>query len=208
MSTGAEPVPSLRDEVSYWQNQAVDAHHNLLSTIQSAAGKWQAAIAAFLGLYATTGFVLGPDKLATLPVHGSLEIGVVVAFFMAGIAGIVAVILANLAAQGIPEIFTGTPITGPLMYQLVSSRARSARGQLHGAMVLAGVAGVLILAISGFLLGAGIRAQAHPSDILINTGHAYCGLLVHHEGQVEVKLPSGRFVPAAGGSLTPVNACP
>jgi hypothetical protein len=201
-------VPSLRDEVTYWQNQAVDAHHNLLSTIQSAAGKWQAAIAAFLGLYATTGFVLGPDKLATLPVHGHLEIATVVAFFMAGIAGIIAVIKANLAAQGIPEIFTGTPITGPLMYHLVSSRARTARGQLRCAMLLAGAAGVLILVISGFLLGAGIREQAHPSDILINTGHAYCGLLIHHAGQVGVKPPGGGFVSAAGGSLTPVNACP
>jgi hypothetical protein len=201
-------VPSLRDEVTYWQNQAVDAHHNLLATIQSAAGKWQAAIAAFLGLYATTGFVLGPDKLATLPVHGNVEIGIVVAFFIAGIVGIIAVIMANLAAQGIPEIFTGTPVTGPLMYQLVSSRARSARCQLHWAMGLAGAAGVLILVISGFLLGAGIRAQAHPSDILINTGHAYCGLLIHHAGQVGVKPPGGAFVSAAGGSLTPVNACP
>lgn len=201
-------MPSLRDEVTYWQNQAVDAHHNLLSTIQSAAGKWQAAIAAFLGLYATTGFVLGPDKLATLPVHGTVEIGTVVAFFLAGAIGIAAVIMANLAAQGIPQIFTGTPITGPLMYQLVSRRARSARCQLHWAMWLAGAAGVLILAISGFLLGAGIRAQAHPSDILINTGHAYCGLLTHKHGQVGVKPAGGPFVSAAGGSLTPVNACP
>ena len=75
-------------------------------------------------------------------------------------------------------------------------------------MWLAGAAGVLILAISGFLLGAGIRAQDHPSDILINTGHAYCGLLIPKHGQVGVKLPSGRFVSAAGGALTPVNACP
>ena len=201
-------MPSLRDEILYWQNQAVDAHHDLLKTIQASAGKWQAAIAAFLGLYATTGFILGPDKLATLPVHGSVEIGSVVAYGVAGLAGISALVLANLAAQGIPEILSGTPVTGPLMYKLVTTRAMTARRQLTGAIGLAGVAGILILAISGFLLGAGIRAQGRPSDILINTGHAYCGILTNVAGQVGVKPLHGKFVSAAGGSLTPVSACP
>lgn len=201
-------MPSLRDEILYWQNQAVNAHHDLLKTIQASAGKWQAAIAAFLGLYATTGFILGPDKLATLPVHGSVEIGSVVAYGVAGLAGISALVLANLAAQGIPEILSGTPVTGPLMYKLVTTRAMTARRQLTGAIGLAGVAGILILAISGFLLGAGIRAQGRPSDILINTGHAYCGILTNVAGQVGVKPLHGKFVSAAGGSLTPVSACP
>lgn len=201
-------MASLRDEVLYWQNQAVDAHHDLLKTIQTSAGKWQAAIAAFLGLYATAGFILGPDKLATLPVHGSVEIGTVVAYGVAGLVGISALVLANFAAQGIPEILSGTPVTGPLMYKLVTTRAMMARRQLGWAIGLAGVAGILILAISGFLLGAGIRAQGRPTDILINTGHAYCGVLVNVAGQVGVKPLHGKFVSAAGGSLTPVNACP
>lgn len=180
----------------------------MLDTIQNSAAKWQAAIAAFLGLYATTSLVLGPDKLATLPVHGSLEIGTVIAYGVAGLVGISALLLANLAAQGIPEILSGTPVTGPLMYQLVTKRATTARSQLRWAMRLAGVAGFLILAISGFLLRAGINAQNHPSDILINRDHAYCGLLTNSAGQVGVKPSHGKFVSAAGGFLTPVNSCP
>ena len=156
-------MASLRDEITFWQTKAVNAHHNLLDTIQSAAGKWQAAIAAFLGLYATTGFVLGPDKLATLPVHGGVEIGTVIAFGLAGIVGVSALVLANLATQGIPEIMSGTPVTGPLMYQLVLKRATSARWQMTWSIRLAGIAGVLILAISGFLLGAAYGPRAVPA---------------------------------------------
>ena len=159
-------------------------------------------------MYATVGFVLGPDELATLPVHGGVEVGTVIVFGLAGITGVSALVLANLATQGIPEIMSGTPVTGPLMYQLVLKRATSARGQMTWSIRLAGMAGLLILAVSGFLLGARIRAQGRPSDILINTSHAYCGLLSHAGQQVGVRLPDGRFVPAAGGALTPVNSCP
>ncbi len=201
-------MPSLGDESTFWQNKALDAHHNLLDTIQNSAGKWQAAIAAFLGLYATTGFVLGPDRLATLPVHGSLEIGTVIAYGVAGLVGISALLLANFATQGIPEILSGTPVTGPLMYQLVTNRAMAARSRLRWSIRLAGVAGFLILVISGLLLGAGINVQDHPSYILINPTHAYCGLLTNSADQVGVKPLHGKFISAAGGFLTPVNSCP
>jgi hypothetical protein len=203
-------MASLRDEMAFWQTKALDAHHNLLDTIQSSAGKWQAAIAAFLGVYATTSFVLGPDKLATLPVHGGVEIGTVIIYGIAGIIGVIALLLANLATQGIPEIMSGTPVTAPLMYQLVTSRAVTARNRLRWSIRLAGVAGILILAISGFLLGAGIRAQDHPNAILTNSTQSYCGALTHDpvDGQVAVLLPDGTFIPAAGGSLMPVNSCP
>lgn len=202
-------MTSLRDEMAFWQTKALDAHHNLLDTIQNSAGKWQAAIAAFLGVYATTSFVLGPDKLATLPVHGGVEIGTVIIYGIAGIIGVIALLLANLASQGIPQIMSGTPVTAQLMYELVTRRAMTARSRLRWSMRLAGVAGILILAISGFLLGAGIRAQDHPDYILISSTESICGPLTHFpDGEVGIQLPNGFLISAAGASLTPVNSCP
>ena len=97
-------MPSKQDEYRYWTAQLTDASHNMLQTVQASAGKWQAAIAALLAAYATVGFLLTPDKLAALPVHGAAEIILLVTYGLAGLLGIVAVILANLAAQGIPQI--------------------------------------------------------------------------------------------------------
>ena len=38
-----------QDEALYWAGKAADAHHNAQDIVQASAGKWQAAIAAFLG---------------------------------------------------------------------------------------------------------------------------------------------------------------
>ena len=118
-------MASLRDEVLYWQNQAVDAHHDLLKTIQTSAGKWPAAVWRLLAYSRRSSWAR--TAAATLPVHGSVEIGTVVAYGVAGLVGISALVLANFAAQGIPEILSGTPVTGPLMYKLVTTRAMMAR---------------------------------------------------------------------------------
>jgi hypothetical protein len=32
-------MAGLRDEMAFWQTKALDAHHNLLDTIQTSAGK-------------------------------------------------------------------------------------------------------------------------------------------------------------------------
>jgi hypothetical protein len=201
-------MPSLSDEAKFWSARAADAHHNLLETIQSSAGKWQAAIAAFLGLYATTGFVLGPDKLSSLPVQGDLETGLLAAYGAAGVCGISAVIFANLASQGIPEILTGRAITGPEMRQLASARARRARRQLGWAIKLAAIAGLLVIGVSAFLLVAGIRASNHPDATVVTKTGAYCGELLNVGGALQVRLPSGTLVPLANSSLTPVTSCP
>ena len=61
------PLASEQDEAVYWASKASDAHRNVLDTVQASAGKWQAGITAFLGAYATVGFVVGPTTLAGLP---------------------------------------------------------------------------------------------------------------------------------------------
>jgi hypothetical protein len=201
-------MPSLRDEMLFWSQKALDAHHNMLETIQVSAGKWQAAIAAALGLYATVGFLLGPDKLATFPVQGWPEVGALSAFAAAGAAGLGAVVLANLAAQGIPEILTGTVMTGQQFHELVTRRAISARKRLGRAIGLALVAGGLAISTSTFVLFAGVFAANHPAALLVNPTGAYCGELVSSNGALTLRLANGSTVSIAGGSLTRVNSCP
>jgi hypothetical protein len=201
-------MPSLADEARFWSTKAADAHHSMLETVQASAGKWQAALAAFLGVYATVGFVLGPDKLAALPVHGAAEIGLLVAYALAGILGLIAIILANLAAQGIPEILTRTVVTGETYYELVRSRAKTASVQLRCAIILAAAAGILVIAGSAYLLIAGVVAANHPHATVVSPSSAYCGELLNSNGNLSLRLPTGKIVPLAGGFLTQVSSCP
>lgn len=201
-------MPSIIDEADFWSSKAADAHHNLLGTVQDSAGKWQAAIAAFLGLYASAGFVLGPDKLSALPVQGDLRIGLLAAYGVAGVCGVAAVVLANLAAQGIPQILTARAITGADMQRLTSARAVAARCRLGWAIRLAGVAGLMIIAISATLLVEGEQASRHPHFTVITKNGAYCGELLNEGGRLTLQLPDGERIPPAGSSLIPVGSCP
>jgi hypothetical protein len=148
-------MPSQVDEYRFWTTKLADASHNMLQTVQTSAGKWQVAIAAFLGAYATIGFLLTPDKLATLPIHGTAEIILLVAYGLAGALGVAAVVLANLAAQGIPQIRLRTIITGTEYRNDVTNAAVKANCRLRVAIWLAGGARALVLACSAYLLIAG-----------------------------------------------------
>ena len=201
-------MPSLQEEAEYWAGQASAAHHDMLQNIRNTAGKWQAAIAAFLGLYVTAGFLLTPDKLAALPVHGLVEIGLLIAYGAAAAFGVSAIVLANFAAQGIPQITKGRPQTGPSMQQTVTSRATQALGWLKLAIKLAAFAGILVIGSSAFLLVAGVRAADHAYATVVSPGGAYCGELLNVGGKLSLRLSSGNVVPIAGGSLTQVTSCP
>ena len=96
-------MPTEQEEALYWAGKASDAHRNVQDTVQTSAGKWQAAIAAFLGAYATVGFVVGPTTLASHPPSG-WKVAIVIILGLAGLIGLCAVILANRAAAGFPRI--------------------------------------------------------------------------------------------------------
>src|SRR5487761_1138494 len=104
------PLASEQDEAVYWASKASGAHRNVLDTVQASAGKWQAGITAFLGAYATVGFVVGPTTLASLPSFTSKAITVVV-LGLAGVFGLTAVLLAYRAANGFPVVKEDHPLT-------------------------------------------------------------------------------------------------
>jgi hypothetical protein len=198
---------TFTDEIKYWDAKALDTQHTMLATVQSSAGKWQASIAAFLGLYGTVGFVIGPNQLANLPVHGYVLLGVLIAYGLTGALGLTALALSNLAAQGIPKIFN-QPITGAWLSEKSTARARSASTQLKSAIGFALVAGLLAIGISVFLIVTGALTARHSSALVTGPNGAYCGQLQNSGGTLSLLLPGGKVVPLAGASVTQVPSCP
>jgi hypothetical protein len=123
-----------QDEALYWAGKAADAHHNVQDTVQASAGKWQAAIAAFLGVYATAGFVVGPTTLPNLP-FSAWKYVILVILGLAGVIGLIAVILANKAAQGFPKVEQAIPLTGPQMAAAALEGAKQSRKLLRAAIL-------------------------------------------------------------------------
>jgi hypothetical protein len=199
----------LADEEGFWQQKIIDAHHNMLDVVQSSASKWQVAIAAFLGVYATTGFVLGPDKLSTWPIKGFWEVVSLGALIVAGLAGIVAIFFANLATQGIPKFATGRVISPTDMYELTKDRASRAIGQLKIAILVAGIAGFLAVGTSTWVLVAGATASTPPQFATVTTRHGdFCGTLSSgSDGRISLRLSNGKTVLVGRALVTVVTSC-
>jgi hypothetical protein len=201
-------MSSLEDEYRFWSNKIADDSRNRLETIKSSAGKWQATLAAFLGVYATVGFILSPDKLATLPVHGTAEIILFIGYGLAGALGITAVIiLAAISAQR-PKIDIDKPLTGLTYHEIVMGQAVTASHRFRLAIAFAAVAGFVSITGSGYLLIAGVVATNHPHATLVSPTGAYCGELLNSNGKLSLRLQTGEIISVTGGSLTPVNSCP
>jgi hypothetical protein len=200
-------MASELDEALYWAGKASDAHHNVLETVQASAGKWQAAIAAFLGAYATVGFIVGPTTLASLPPTDG-KYAIVAALGLAGIVGVIAVVLANRAAAGFPSVEQDFPLTGPQMAAAALQGAQNSRALLRRAILGAAIAGGLALLGSFGILATGLLTPAPaPYAVLVTHSGAYCGTLSTSNGAAFVRVAGGRRIPVAGGTITVVTAC-
>lgn len=201
-------MTSEQDEAVFWAGKAVDAHHDMLDTVQAAAGKWQAAITAFLGVYATVGLVLGPTQLATLPGRLWLKIVIVAGYLVAGLIAIYAVWNANQAAQGVPVVFRDQPLTGLEMERSTRIAAFEGRKRLKEAIRGAQVAGGLVLSVSVCLAIISLcLAPPAPSATLVTRRGSYCGTIATVKGSLFIQLSGGVRLPVRGGTLTVVTAC-
>jgi len=146
--------------------------------------------------------------MSTLPVHGSVEIAVLVVYGLAGLAGIAAIVYANTAAAGIPEILSGVAVSGQKMYQLTTTRAITARRQLGTAIKLAALAGALLIGVPLTLVTTGVVAASRTYATLVTPTGAYCGRLLDTGGVLSLRLTDGQLISIHGGSLTEVSSCP
>jgi hypothetical protein len=201
-------MTSELEEALYWEGQAVDAHHSTLGDVRATASKWQAGISAFLGVYATVGFVVGPTTLSTWPVSGALRNVILVALSVAGLAAIFAVYSANRASEGIPKIIVDQPLTGRRLEHDTLALAIKAKGQLTRAMVLAGIAGLLIVGSSLTLLTEGVLTpNSAPKALVVSSGQTYCGSIQTVDGVVSLRFSNGKSMAVNGTPLTVVSSC-
>ena len=202
----SQPV-SEQDKAVYWAAKASDAHRTVLDIVQASAGKWQAGITAFLGAYATVGFLVGPTTLAGLPSFAS-KVGVIIVLGLAGAFGLVAVVLAYLAANGFPRVLEDRPLTGPQVAVNALSGAKTSRCQLRWAMIMAGIGGFFAIVGSFCILAFSLLTSAPaPSAVLVTPTAAYCGTLDTTNGETSVLLTNGKHIPVAGGTMTIVSSC-
>jgi hypothetical protein len=196
------------EEALYWSTRAIDVHHDILESVRTSAAKWQAGIAAFLGAYATVGFVVGPTTLETLPVTGWIRDVILSAMCLGGLVAIAAVYSANQASTGLPKVVRNRILTGMELAKNTVDTALRAQRCLTRAIVLAGVSGFLVVASSMSVLAAGVlSAPPAPNALLVTAAGTYCGTMTTQDGKVVITLSNGTLVPASGGTLTIVTSC-
>jgi hypothetical protein len=199
-----QPI-SEQDEAMYWATKASDAHRNVQDIVQASAGKWQAGITAFLGAYATVGFIVGPTTLAGIP-SLNWKFAVVSILGLAAVFGIVAAALAYLAANGWPRVVKDAPLTGPQAAEMALRGAHSSRCQLRWATILAVIAGFLAILGSYLILFLASSTPA-PHAVVVTPRAAYCGTLQTTNGVSSVLVAKGKQIPVAGGTMTIVSSC-
>ncbi len=202
------PVASEQDKALYWAGKAADVHHNMLDTVQASAGKWQAAIAAFLGAYATVGFVVGRPRSPTFrrrdgntsswPCWDWLPPSPWSPWLrQPGCRGV------SQSGAGLPPYWTPDGSERARRSQTVTPTSPKGRSWLPQLPV--------VLAVSGSfgILAYGLTASAPALTALLTTHSAsYCGTLqTNSDGTVSLLLSNGKQVRAKGGTITIVTSC-
>jgi hypothetical protein len=203
-------MTTISEENKYWADQVDELHHNALKNIKDVAAKWQAAIVAILGAFATVAFVWGPEKLEKFPLAPGFWRGLsLFLIVLGGILGIVAAFLLALAAIGIPREYS--TMTGPALEEWTQSRAKDAASELWFGMLAAGGAGLLVLTVSVWLLVAAATKAPAPTSlaaIVSDESGVMCGNLVVEDGSVSLEVSGERTPVSAGATVTVVTACP
>jgi hypothetical protein len=198
---------SEQEEAEYWASQAVSVHRGELDMVRQSATKWQAGIAAFLGVYATVGFVTSPTTLSTLPVSGWIRDLILAGLAVAGAIGIVAVFLALGVAAGLPKANNGQPLTGPFFYAKLKKLAVKENRLLTWAKWLAATAITLVVLSSiGILIGGVIAKPAAPKAILVTSTTTYCGSISTRNGVVSLNV-NGKLISVGTDKLKIVTSC-
>jgi hypothetical protein len=118
-------------------------------------------------------------------------------------------VFASLASIGIPSKYA--TMTGPDLEKWTQTRAGDALGQLKTAMFLAGVAGLLVVSLSTWILVASANKAPDPSTvhaIVIAKGGAQCGELVNTDKGLQLKIGDSVTPIGKDATVTVVTTCP
>ncbi len=148
-----------------------------------------------------------PPTLASLP-PSAWKYVIVVVLGVAGLIGLIAVILANKAAEGFPKVEQDIPLTGPQMAAVALDGAKRSRKLLRQAILGAAIAGTLAIVGSFGILAVGLLSPTPaPTVVVVTPSGAYCGTLSTTNGATSVLLSSGKLISAKAGTITVVTSC-
>jgi hypothetical protein len=121
---------------------------------------------------------------------------------------LIAVILANKAAEGFPKVEQDIPLTGPQMAAVALDGAKRSRKLLRQAILGAAIAGTLAIVGSFGILAVGLLSPTPaPTVVVVTPSGAYCGTLSSTNGATSVLLSSGKLISAKAGTITVVTSC-
>jgi F0F1-type ATP synthase membrane subunit a len=187
-------------EDEFWQRQLQNRIVTALSDVRSAADKWVTTISALTGVFAIAAIIKGPSDFTKL--GGVAEWAVAILLGLATILAFVAIYLAALAAQGVPqEVSTGTEG----FYGIYRRWVNEAAGRLKWSRIITVVVAVLI-AIAIATTWVGTPQAGAPSYLMIQkAGTVACGTL----GKDSAGTLTINNVKAVDiQSIKPINSCP
>jgi hypothetical protein len=194
-----------------WDDEALEAVHTSLRDVRAAATAWGATVGTLLGAFGLVAFIKGPDTFTD--VKGSAADAAALLVLGAAVLASVAVLLAALAAQGVPKAVQG--LNGWAFWRLTTDRARTAATQLAISRGLTLVAAYLVLGSIGIVWFTTLkdRGDTRSSSAIVLPDRAgaaaVCGTLGVEGGQLTVAPAHGaRRVVRGEATLTLVDSCP
>jgi len=193
-----------------WEDEAVDSVHKQLAEVRTTATAWGTAISSLLGVFTLVAFIKGPDTFTG--VKGGEAKAAALLVLLAAVFAAVAVLLAALAAQGVPR--HAALLDGWELRHQTGKRAQAAAVQLGWSRVLGVGAALIVLASIGLTWLAALRESESSSStqkvlLVSSAGDVSCGTLVKHGSGLGLKQADGSIVAAAGSrQVVKVDACP
>ena len=151
-----------------WATKARDEEVAALSNLRGTAEKWAGALTTALGVVSLAALLQGPKVFSPLT-KGSRD-AAKVAFFLAGLAALIAIVMATLAAQQSRERILGR--SGTQYKDWSNAQVKRWAFWLSVSRWLAALAAAAVL-VSAFLLWFGERATARPT-VIDGRGSALC----------------------------------
>ena len=159
----------LEPEDRVWAARARDEEAAALSNLRGTAEKWAAALTTALGVVSLAALLQGPKVFNPLT-KGNRDVAKA-AFFVAGVAALVAIVMATLAAQQSRGQILGR--SGSDYRQWSKAQVKRWTFWLSFSRWLAALAVTCVL-VSAALLWVGERTAATPT-VIYGRGSALCG---------------------------------
>jgi hypothetical protein len=221
-----DPTKPVTDDQRRWAQEALDARHKSLASVQTTADSWGKSITAILGAFALVAFLKGPEAINDVPTGSgaAFEVGfgvgtvdpartVVLLIFISAAVVILAVVAAAFAAQGTPG-WTKV-LDGPTFKTKSENATKNAIHLLWASRILTLIGAMLVFGALALAWMASIDKLSKTPDasqaaIVSTAGSVVCGeLRSRADGSIEVVPKGGQAsVIAPATTVTLVDSCP